>query len=227
MPWEPTTVSLYRTIFPQMTQWLPEEEGAQLRFEFENGAGAAQGSLVSSLLRHSGQRSNHGLYPVQQPSCSSTVVLVVIKNALLNASIATLNPSVKPFDRGSTGWISVAPRESKQFRKCFDREVVCRPLCRGQYYIEVEIDCIFAIKQLLDIITGAYVRISSLEFAVHRPLIFRVIEQGSGLSRTNERYSVRKRLASLNRESQHRKKMETYFSLHRHYSPGRQNRADR
>jgi hypothetical protein len=35
LPWEPTTVSLYRTIFPQMTNWLPEEEGAQLRFEFE------------------------------------------------------------------------------------------------------------------------------------------------------------------------------------------------
>jgi hypothetical protein len=35
LPWEPTTASLYRTIFPQMTNWLPEEEGAQLRFEFE------------------------------------------------------------------------------------------------------------------------------------------------------------------------------------------------
>jgi hypothetical protein len=35
LPWEPTTVSLYRTIFPQMTNWLPEEEGAQLRFAFE------------------------------------------------------------------------------------------------------------------------------------------------------------------------------------------------
>lgn len=34
-PWEPTTVSLYRTIFPQMTLWLPEEEAAQFRFEFE------------------------------------------------------------------------------------------------------------------------------------------------------------------------------------------------
>lgn len=34
-PWEPTTVSLYRTIFPQMTNWLPDDEGAQLRFEFE------------------------------------------------------------------------------------------------------------------------------------------------------------------------------------------------
>ena len=35
LPSESTTVSLYRTIFPQMTNWLPEEEGAQLRFEFE------------------------------------------------------------------------------------------------------------------------------------------------------------------------------------------------
>src|SRR5205809_1131920 len=35
LPWEPTTVSLYRTIFPQMTNFLPEDEGAQLRFQFE------------------------------------------------------------------------------------------------------------------------------------------------------------------------------------------------
>lgn len=35
LPWEPTTVSLYRTIFPQMANWLPEDEGAQLRFQFE------------------------------------------------------------------------------------------------------------------------------------------------------------------------------------------------
>ena len=35
LPWERKTVSLYRTIFPQMTNWLPEKEGAQLRFEFE------------------------------------------------------------------------------------------------------------------------------------------------------------------------------------------------
>ena len=35
MPWDKTRLSLYRTIFPQMTNWLPEEEGAQLRFDFE------------------------------------------------------------------------------------------------------------------------------------------------------------------------------------------------
>jgi hypothetical protein len=34
-PWEPTRLSLYRTIFPQMSLWLPEEESAQLRFDFE------------------------------------------------------------------------------------------------------------------------------------------------------------------------------------------------
>ncbi len=34
LPWEPARVNLYRTIFPQMTLWLPEEEAAQLRFEF-------------------------------------------------------------------------------------------------------------------------------------------------------------------------------------------------
>jgi hypothetical protein len=35
LPWDSARVSLYRTIFPQMTNWLPEDEGAQLRFEFE------------------------------------------------------------------------------------------------------------------------------------------------------------------------------------------------
>ncbi len=34
LPWEPRRVSLYRTIFPQMTNWLPREEAAQLCFEF-------------------------------------------------------------------------------------------------------------------------------------------------------------------------------------------------
>lgn len=35
MPWDAKRTALYRTIFPQMTNWLPDEEGAQLRFEFE------------------------------------------------------------------------------------------------------------------------------------------------------------------------------------------------
>jgi hypothetical protein len=36
LPWDQARVSLYRTIFPQMTNWLPDAEGAQLRFEFES-----------------------------------------------------------------------------------------------------------------------------------------------------------------------------------------------
>ena len=35
VPWEPTRASLYRTIFPQMTLFLPDDEGTQLRLEFE------------------------------------------------------------------------------------------------------------------------------------------------------------------------------------------------
>jgi len=34
-PWDPREASLYRTIFPQMANWLPAGEAAQLRLEFE------------------------------------------------------------------------------------------------------------------------------------------------------------------------------------------------
>ena len=36
MPWDDDRVSLYRVIFPQMTGCLPEDEAAQLRFDFMN-----------------------------------------------------------------------------------------------------------------------------------------------------------------------------------------------
>jgi hypothetical protein len=35
MPWDAQRTALYRTIVPQMTSCLPEEEGAQLRLDFE------------------------------------------------------------------------------------------------------------------------------------------------------------------------------------------------
>ncbi len=35
MPWERPKLALYRTIFPQMTNWLPEDEARQLCFDFE------------------------------------------------------------------------------------------------------------------------------------------------------------------------------------------------
>jgi hypothetical protein len=35
LPWDADSVRLYRKIVPQMALWLPEEEAAQLKFEFE------------------------------------------------------------------------------------------------------------------------------------------------------------------------------------------------
>jgi hypothetical protein len=35
LPWDPDKLLVYRTIFPQMAGWLPEEEAAQLKFEFD------------------------------------------------------------------------------------------------------------------------------------------------------------------------------------------------
>jgi hypothetical protein len=35
LPWDTDKALLYRTIFPHMAGWLPEDEGAQLRFEFD------------------------------------------------------------------------------------------------------------------------------------------------------------------------------------------------
>ncbi|RED41955.1 hypothetical protein BJ123_102126 [Rhodopseudomonas thermotolerans] len=34
LPWEPRKLSYYRTVFPQMANWLPDDEADQLRFEF-------------------------------------------------------------------------------------------------------------------------------------------------------------------------------------------------
>ena len=36
LPWDADKTLVYKTIFPHMAGWLPDEEGAQLRFEFDN-----------------------------------------------------------------------------------------------------------------------------------------------------------------------------------------------
>jgi hypothetical protein len=36
LPWDARRVALYQTIFPQMTHCLPEDEAAQLRFDFDS-----------------------------------------------------------------------------------------------------------------------------------------------------------------------------------------------
>lgn len=35
MPWSERDVRMWQTVFPNMTKWLPEEEAAQMRFEFD------------------------------------------------------------------------------------------------------------------------------------------------------------------------------------------------
>jgi hypothetical protein len=34
-PWDARRTLYWRTVFPQMTNWLPDAEAAQLRFEFD------------------------------------------------------------------------------------------------------------------------------------------------------------------------------------------------
>jgi hypothetical protein len=57
LPWEQTRVTLYRTIFPQMTNWLPKDEGAQLRFEFEAEMKRLKAALPPPLARPFGRNS--------------------------------------------------------------------------------------------------------------------------------------------------------------------------
>jgi hypothetical protein len=35
-PWNDRTTRLYQQVFPQMANWLPNDEAEQLRFEFES-----------------------------------------------------------------------------------------------------------------------------------------------------------------------------------------------
>jgi hypothetical protein len=35
IPWDRDKLLVYRTIFPQMAGWLPEQEAAQLKFDFD------------------------------------------------------------------------------------------------------------------------------------------------------------------------------------------------
>ena len=50
LPWEPTRLSLYRTIFPDMIRYLPEDEAAGWRAEFAaelDRFGAAEAAQVT------------------------------------------------------------------------------------------------------------------------------------------------------------------------------------
>ncbi len=34
LPWEPGRAAFWRTVFPQMANWLPDDEANQVRFDF-------------------------------------------------------------------------------------------------------------------------------------------------------------------------------------------------
>ena len=54
MPWEPTRLSLYRTIFPDMTRYLPEDEAAGWRADFAaelERLGVAETAQVTHSLK--------------------------------------------------------------------------------------------------------------------------------------------------------------------------------
>ena len=48
LPWRPKQVLFYRTVFPQMTNWLPDEERAQLCLEFETELARLEATLGGS-----------------------------------------------------------------------------------------------------------------------------------------------------------------------------------
>jgi hypothetical protein len=45
-PWDTRRTLHWRTVFPQMTNWLPEQEAAELRFEFETEIRRLEGQLA-------------------------------------------------------------------------------------------------------------------------------------------------------------------------------------
>jgi len=58
MPWSAKEVAFWKTVFPQMTNWLPEHEAAQLRQAFLEelrrleAASAGEATLVPATSKH-------------------------------------------------------------------------------------------------------------------------------------------------------------------------------
>jgi hypothetical protein len=56
-PWEARRTLYWRTVFPQMTNWLPHEEAAQLRFEFETEIRRLEAAWIFGEAGRKRQRS--------------------------------------------------------------------------------------------------------------------------------------------------------------------------
>ena len=80
LPWEPTTVSLYRTIFPQMAGFLPADEGAQLCFQFDEELARLKAALNPHVPARSTAAPSRGFRSkpstnTRRPRWSVTVML--------------------------------------------------------------------------------------------------------------------------------------------------------
>jgi hypothetical protein len=51
MPWTAKEVSFWKTVFPQMTRWLPEDEAAQLRQAFTEEICRLEAGLIGESNR--------------------------------------------------------------------------------------------------------------------------------------------------------------------------------
>ena len=52
IPWEARRLKLYRTIFPQMSNWLPDREAKQLCFEFKAELARLRSRLANTSDGH-------------------------------------------------------------------------------------------------------------------------------------------------------------------------------
>jgi hypothetical protein len=83
LPWEPTTVSLYRTIFPQMSLFLPDDEGAQLRFVSRLNWRASKRRRKDRVGRTSARASGDWLDRgwLSQPGCQAALQASIFASA--------------------------------------------------------------------------------------------------------------------------------------------------
>jgi hypothetical protein len=84
------------------------------------------GLLTCDCLAH--HTISHLPNPVQQHPSRTTIIFVVVENALLDRRIASPGPAIIPFNGGRSRWVEIAPFEAEIFRQRLDRVVARRPL---------------------------------------------------------------------------------------------------
>lgn len=73
------------------------------------GHAPAGAETVAKLTFHLDHPKGADHFISRMASNSTAVVFVVVENALPDDAVAGVDPAVKPFDRGSSGWVRVTP----------------------------------------------------------------------------------------------------------------------